>query len=146
MGDDAPGDSVRPNPTTLARMRSVQQENKKETSVQTFGTDVIDQCDALTSSEAVDKTTALNIMRLYHDLRDMHHTTIVEKDRQIDQLETELKISRMTHIQGEKIEANSSAVEALQSKLNRLSEQLNSMGERLSELQQRVALLPAKKR
>ena len=61
-------------------------------------------CEELTSSEAVDKTTALNIMKLYHAMETERLRIEVTKDRAIEALRNELAIVKLTHKHAEAIE------------------------------------------
>lgn len=99
--------------------------------------DVMKQCDALTTTECVDKPTALSILKLYHTLDILNRSTVSEKDREIEKLRNELRISQLTHTQV-------SRIEAIEHDMGQMLLQLQDVASKLSGLSTRIDALDAR--
>lgn len=105
------------------------------------------QCEALTSSDGVDKDTALKILRLYHLLERMRHASVVEKDKTVEQMRTELAMSRLTHENAETLRKATVDIGMLKNQIAAVGDSVQILLRRVDELEQRsLATAVTKKR
>tara|TARA_A100001015_G_scaffold279041_1_gene339824 strand:+ start:797 stop:1162 length:366 start_codon:yes stop_codon:yes gene_type:complete len=65
-------------------------------------------CDSIITSDNIEKNSALDIIKLYHNMEKLYLNLECMKDKEIEELKKQLDISKLTHKQSEMIESLSS--------------------------------------
>lgn len=111
------------------------------------------QCNALVASDAVDKTAALQIMRLHHAMETLYLNEQHALTRKVDSLNNEIAVLNLGHQNADAVDALASenkkikiTVTDLESKLEQINESLTRLEETCADNVVRIQTIAAQKR
>jgi hypothetical protein len=84
--------------------------------------DIESRCDALTSMQSVDKTIALEVLKLYHSMETAYIQMKHDKDHEIERLKHSLAMEQVTHKHADTILTMQQKIEAQDARIGQLEQ------------------------